>query len=106
MHKIDYKKILGYNLDFCPVCKSKTFDYKSYSEFGYGIVEQHGYCKRCGYSIEQTYSKPVEGFWDNKRGFANKNGEYFPKNVKKHKRIRRKLGIKNYNINPRWIYYI
>ena len=45
----------------------------------------------------------VEGFEDIKRGFKNHKGEYIPKNVKKHKRIRRKLNVKGYDINPPWI---
>ena len=90
----------------CPICKSKTFEYVSYSEYGIGIVEQHGYCLRCGYTVEQAYSGVLEAFHDVKKGFVNANGDYIPKNVKRHKRIRRKLGIKNIEVNPIWIYYI
>lgn len=90
----------------CPICKSKTFEYDSYREDCWGVVEQHGYCKRCGYRIEQAYSPIMDGFMDIKKGFKNCNGEYFPKNVKRHRRIRKKLGIKGYDINPQWMFYI
>lgn len=99
----------GYKLIDCPVCRSKTFDYCSYSDEYWGVmitVEQHGNCKRCGYHIEQEYSDALEGIWDIKKGFKNALGEYYPKNIKKHKRIRKKLGIKNYAINPEWIFYV
>ena len=46
----------GYKYITCPMCKSKTFDYVSYSEFGWGTVEQHGFCHRCGFVVEQAYS--------------------------------------------------
>lgn len=90
----------------CPICHSKTFEYVSYPEEPYGIIEQHGHCARCGYVIDQVYSPVYEAFYDVKRGFKNLNGQYVPKNVKKHKRIRRKLGIKNIKVNPEWVYYI
>lgn len=90
----------------CPICKSKTFEYVSYSEYGYGIVEQHGFCHRCGYRVEQVYSSVFDAFLDIKRGFKLPSGKYVPNNVRKHKRIRRKLGIKNIEINPMWVYYM
>ena len=90
----------------CPICASPTFDYTSYSEEYYGKVEQHGYCSRCGYTIEQVYSPVYEAFWDIKKGFKRYDGTYMPKNVKRHKRIRRKRNIKNIEVNPLWIYYI
>lgn len=96
----------GYEYKNCPVCKSKTFDYISYSEDCYGIVEQHGYCDRCGYTVEQAYSGILEAFYDITRGFKNSFGEYYPKNVKKHKRVRRKLNIRHINVNPKWIFHI
>lgn len=71
-----------------------------------GVVEQHGTCYRCGYRVEQAYSEAIEGFHDIRKGFKNAFGVYFSKNVRKHKRIRRKLNIKNYDINPRWVYII
>lgn len=92
--------------DTCPICASKTFEYVSYSEECYGIVEQHGHCSRCGYIIEQTYSPVYEAFLDIKKGFKDYCGNYHPKNVKRHKRIRRKLNIKNIEVNPLWVYYI
>lgn len=90
----------------CPICNSDKFKYVSYSEECYGTVEQHGYCDKCGYIIEQTYSPVLEAFCDIKKGFRNGYGEYVPKNVKKHKRVRRRLNIKNIEVNPLWIYYI
>lgn len=84
----------------CPICHSKTFEYVSYPEDPYGIIEQHGYCIRCGYRIEQVYSPILTAFVDVKRGFKSPFGGYISKNVKKHKRIRRKLGIKNIEVNP------
>ena len=100
-HISPWKKIIE-----CPICKSKTFEYVSYSEYQWGIVEQHGYCHRCGYRIEQAYSGVLEAFCDVKRGFKHPNGYYVPRDVERHKRIRRKLGIKNIEVNPIWVYYI
>ena len=94
-----------YNIIVCPVCKSKTFEYVSYSE-SIGTVEQHGHCHRCGYIVEQAYSPVYDAFWDVNKGFKLPSGEYVPKNVKRHKRIRRKLNIKNIEVNPLWINYI
>lgn len=90
----------------CPICKSKTFNYVSYSEYGWGTVEQHGHCDRCGYVVEQAYSPVHDAFLDIKRGFKDAYGNYHPKNVKKHRRIRRKRGIQNIEVNPLWVYYI
>lgn len=95
----------GYKYIICPMCKSKTFDYVSYSEFGWGTVEQHGFCHRCGFVVEQAYSPTMTCFLDIKKGFKNYFGEYVPKNVKKHKKIRKKQGIKGYEINPEWVFY-
>ena len=87
------------------MCESQTFDYCSYSEC-YGAVEQHGYCDRCGYTVNQAYSSIFEAFYDKKKGSKNYYGEYYPKNVKKHKRVRRKLNIKNIEVNPKWVFYV
>ena len=94
------------NIIECPICHSKTFDYVSYSEECYGIVEQHGYCLRCGYRVEQAYSSVYEAFLDIKKGFKDALGNYHPKNAKRHKRIRRKQNIKGIEVNPLWVYYI
>ena len=96
----------GYKFIKCPVCESQTFDYISYSEYGRGTAEQHGYCDRCGYIVNQAYSSVFEAFYDTKKGFKNYFGEYYPKNVKKHKRVRRKLNIKHIEVNPKWIFYV
>ena len=90
----------------CPICKSETFEYISYSEYGIGTVEKHGLCHRCGYIVEQAYSPVFEAFWDVKRGFKHPTLGYIPRDVERHKRIRRKLGIKGIEVNPQWIYYI
>ena len=95
-----------YKIEECPICKSKTFEYVSYSEYGWGIVEQHGHCHRCGYIVEQAYSPVYDAFWDIQRGFKLASGKYVPKNIKKHRRIRRKKNIKNIEVNPLWIKYI
>ena len=94
------------NIIECPICHSKTFDYVSYSEEYYGIVEQHGYCERCGYRVEQVYSPVYEAFLDIKKGFKDALGNYHQKNVKRHKRIRRKQNIKGIEVNPCWVYYM
>lgn len=97
------KAKFGYEIIECPVCHKNTFEYCSFSEYGWGIIEQHGYCKRCGYVIEQAYSPVFEGIQDIKRGFKLPNGQYVEKDIKRHKRIRRKLNVNNIEINPLWI---
>ena len=44
----------------CPVC-GKENKYTRYSEWGFGTVEQHYYCSRCTYFVEQCYSSCVDG---------------------------------------------
>ena len=79
----------------CPICGYDKYKYQSWSEEYWGTVEQHGYCKRCGYIIEQAYSQPVVGFeLDNKKG-RKVDGKYYPNNVRQRKRLRRKYGIKH-----------
>lgn len=90
----------------CPTCHSKTFEYISFLEEGWGIVEQHGYCDKCGYTVEQAYSPVYEAFYDIKKGYKDALGKYHPKNVKRHKRIRRRLDTKNIDVNPSWVFYI
>ena len=97
-------KFPWYKIIECPICHSKTFEYVSYSEYGIGTVEQYGDCHRCGYIVQQAYSSVYDAFLDIKRGFKLPNGKYVPKNIKRHKRIRRKLGVKNIEINPMWVY--
>ena len=44
----------------CPVCgKENKYDY--YSEIEWGVVEQHYYCPRCTYFVDQVYSPVIEG---------------------------------------------
>ena len=91
----------------CPVCGSSKYRYKSWSEEGWGTVEQHGFCARCGYTIEQAYSQPIVGFQlDRKRGIKNPyDGKYYPNNVRQRKRLRRKYGIKH-SSNDRMLEFI
>ena len=90
----------------CPICKSGNFEYQSYSEYEWGVVEQHGYCDRCGYRVEQAYSPVYDCFQDIKRGFKHPNGMYYAKNTRKHRKYRKKNNIKNANVNPIWSKYI
>lgn len=82
----------------CPICNSKTFEYESWHE-DMGTVEQHGYCDRCGYYVEQAYSLPISGIYPpRRRGYKNKwNGKYYAKNIRKRMRLKKKLGLKYKN---------
>ena len=44
----------------CPVC-GQCDPYFHYTEWGFGTVEQHYYCPRCTYFVEQAYSPVCEG---------------------------------------------
>lgn len=44
----------------CPVC-GKSNEYQSWSEWGFGTVEQHYYCDRCTYFVDQVYSPVCVG---------------------------------------------
>ena len=44
----------------CPVC-GKENEYESYSEWGWGTIEQHYYCPRCTYFVEQCYNDTIDG---------------------------------------------
>lgn len=82
--------------DICPMCGSKKYKYVSYSEFGWGIVEQHGYCDRCGYTIEQAYSQSIDGIeYPIRKGFRDYYGKYHAKNVHRRNRIARKYNLKH-----------
>lgn len=84
----------------CPICGYKKFKDEHYAEEGYGIVEQHCYCDRCGYMIGQCYSEPIDGFYPPiKRGSKDYKGIYHPKNWRKRKRMKRKYNIKYGNKN-------
>lgn len=79
----------------CPVCGYREYKYIQYTEFGWGTVEQHGYCDRCGYTIEQSYSPTIEGFQPPiRRGGRDYKGIYHSKNWRKRVRMKRKYGIK------------
>lgn len=83
------------SLSNCPICNSVGYRYISFSEGCWGIVERHGFCNRCGYTIEQAYSEPIEGFvLDREKGFKFE-GMWYGKNTRKRKRMRRKYGIKH-----------
>ena len=100
------KPRFGYHFEVCPICGYKYFEYFSESMYGWGTVEQSGYCERCGYVVAQAYSPVYQAFWDVKRGFKHPDGHYVAKNVKRHRRIRRKKNIKDIEINPLWINYV
>lgn len=74
----------------CPICENPNYNYISYGEYGVGTVEQYGYCDRCGYLIEQAYSRPFECFLDNHKGFKLLDGKYIERNVRKHRKYRKK----------------
>jgi hypothetical protein len=100
------KPRFGYHFEPCPICNSPTFEHCSYSEWGWGTVERHGYCDRCGYIVDQAYSPVYEAFWVIKRGFKRHDGVYVPKNIKRHKRLKRKSKIRNIEVNPIWLNYV
>lgn len=80
----------------CPICGYKDWKHQVYSEECWGVVEEHSYCERCGYTVEMAYSDPITGFsLDRVRGYKDKDGNWRCKNVRKRKRIRRKYGIKH-----------
>jgi len=88
----------------CPICGYKKYRYICYTE-DWGTVEQHGYCERCGYTIEQVYSNPIDGFYPpRRRGGKNFKGVYYPKNWRKRARVKRKFGIKYGNKDWMLIY--
>ena len=64
----------------CPICGSNDYEYISFSEDYFGIVERHGSCERCGYIVEQAYSPIMEAYRDIKRGIKTRNG-YIEKNA-------------------------
>ena len=52
MKKLKPRK--GYRLENCPICGLMSYDYCSYSDGVWGVVEQHGFCRRCGYCAPCT----------------------------------------------------
>ena len=90
----------------CPICGYKKFKDEHYTEGWFGIVEQHCYCDRCGYTIEQAYSEPIGGFRPPiRRGGKDSQGVYHPKNRRKRARVKRKYGIK-YSNEDRMLMFI
>ncbi len=87
----------------CPICGYHEYRYVHYTE-EWGEVEQHGLCERCGYTIEQAYSEPVDGFVPmTKRGYVIEKSVpgtkrtimvYVNKNTRKRKHAKHKYGIK------------
>ena len=96
----------GYHFEMCPICGYKYFEYFSESMWGWEIVEQYGNCDRCGYFVQQAYSPVYEAFWDITKGYKDYYGKYHPKNVKRHRRVRRKANAKNIEVNPIWLKYV
>lgn len=96
----------GYHFESCPICGYKYFEYFSETMWGWGTVEQQGYCERCGYIVSQAYSPVYEAFWVIKRGFKRHDGVYVPKNIKRYKRLKRKSKIRNIEVNPIWLKYV
>lgn len=84
-------------IERCPICGFKKWKYVSYAEECYGTVEQHGYCARCGYTVEQAYSQPIVGFELNQTRGCKYNGKWHGKNTRKRKRMKRKYDIKHTN---------
>lgn len=81
----------------CPICGSYKYRSNVYSEWGIGIVEEHSHCKRCGYTVEQCYNRPLGGFMPMiKRGYES-FGVYYPKNSRKRKRMKRRFHIRYSN---------
>ena len=57
--------------------------------------------------VEQAYSPSFECFSDRKKGFKGYKGVYHAKNVRKHKRTRRKCNYyTKIEINPTWSMYV
>ena len=82
----------------CPICGFKGYKYEYWTEYGIGVVERHGYCDRCGYTVEQAYSGVIDGFMpDITRGYKDYQDNYHPKNTRKRTRMRRKYNIKRSN---------
>ena len=61
------------------------------------FIEQHKYCERCGYTVEQAYSQPIVGFELNQTRGCKYNGKWHGKNTRKRKRMKRKYDIKHTN---------
>lgn len=91
-------------IEKCPICGSKQYTDRYYTEECWGIVEEHAYCERCGYTIEMAYSEPIVGFYPPlKKGYKNKwNGKYYNKDIRKRKRMKRKYNIK-YDSKNLWL---
>ncbi len=78
----------------CPVCHTANFHSESYSEYGWGIVEKHEYCQRCGYTVEMSYSPEFVDFEPSITKGYRFDGQYHTKNCRKRKRMKAKYQIK------------
>lgn len=79
----------------CPICNSVKYRYVYYTEECWGIVEQHGYCSQCGFTIEQCYSDTITDFTPAiRKGSTGYKNQYISKNIRKRKRYKRKFKIK------------
>lgn len=95
----------------CPICKSKKYEATSFSDEIWGgiyEVENHSYCPSCGFRIEMAYCQPLIGFEDHKRGWRDYKNKYHQKDIRKHKRYRRKNKerCEGIEVNPEWVYFI
>lgn len=89
--------------ELCPICNSKKYVYTHYRE-EWGLVEQYGYCDRCGYVMQQAYSPVETGFYPiRKRGYRDSRGVYHASNKKARIRMKRKFNIKYPNEQRNWL---
>lgn len=93
-------------MERCPICHSSKYKYQYWTEFGWGTVEQHGYCDQCGYIVDQAYSRPISGHvLPIRKGSKRLDGIYIKKNIRKRKRYKRKFNIK-YDNRSYWLGFI
>ena len=93
----------------CPCCGKNTYKADiDYCEFwgAWVLCEEHGGCDSCGYRCEMAYSEPLEFFVDVKRGFRDHKDNYIKKDIRKHKRNRKRVNTDGMPINPFWAQYI
>lgn len=80
--------------ELCPVCSSSKYVYTCYRE-EWGLVEQYGYCDRCGFVLQQQYSPVQTGFYPmRRRGYKDARGVYHNANRRARIRMKRKYDIK------------
>lgn len=87
----------------CPVCNSAKYAYTHYRE-EWGLVEQYGYCDRCGFTLQQAYSPVKTGFYPiRRRGYRDAKGVYHASNRRVRIRLKRKHNIKYSNEDREWL---